>query len=129
MANHLRDVFAKNIWGIAAAGLYVVAANAAFGYICPSMWFLGLPCPACGLSRAVLSLLRLDFGAAVLYNPMVFAVPPAVYFYKKRNLTAFAGIAILMFTVFFVRVLTSFGQEPLIINRGALIFIFLGGVL
>ena len=32
----------------------------------------GLRCPGCGTTRMLLSLLRLDFGAAFSYNPVVF---------------------------------------------------------
>ena len=36
---------------------------------------LGLSCPGCGMTRAVLAALRLDFGAAFAYHWMVWAVP------------------------------------------------------
>ncbi len=37
--------------------------------------FTGVPCPSCGLSRAWLSVLRLDFASAFSYHPMFWAVP------------------------------------------------------
>jgi hypothetical protein len=36
---------------------------------CPSKVFLGIPCPGCGLSRAFMSVLRLDFAAAFEFHP------------------------------------------------------------
>ena len=37
--------------------------------------FLGISCPGCGMSRAVMSVLRLNFDAAFSYHPMVFSLP------------------------------------------------------
>lgn len=37
--------------------------------------FTGLPCPGCGMSRAWLAVLRLDFPAALEYHPMFWCVP------------------------------------------------------
>lgn len=42
---------------------------------CPILRITGLPCPGCGMTRAWLSVLRLDFAAAFSYNPMFWAVP------------------------------------------------------
>jgi len=128
MKEQMIEILEKNKFGILTAVLYIVFTNMVFGYICPSMWLLGLPCPACGLSRAAVSLVLLDFPGAFQYNPMIFALIPAIYFYYKRLLLPFTAVVLLMFIVFFVRISTSFGVEPLIINREALIFIFLGGV-
>ena len=42
---------------------------------------LGFPCMGCGMSRAVTAVLRLDFGAALSYHPLVFTLPlPVLYF-------------------------------------------------
>ena len=43
-------------------------------------------CPFCGMTRAVLSLLRLDFASAVYFNPMVFSLPilATYYFFDGR---------------------------------------------
>ena len=35
----------------------------------------GVPCPTCGMTRAVMSLARLDFGSAFRYHPLVFTLP------------------------------------------------------
>lgn len=37
---------------------------------CPFRFFLGVPCPGCGMTRAFLSLLRLDFKMAFAYHPL-----------------------------------------------------------
>jgi len=36
---------------------------------------VGLPCPACGLTRAFISLARLDIAQAFAYNPLFLLVP------------------------------------------------------
>ena len=42
---------------------------------CVFRYFLKIPCPGCGITRAVLSVLRFDFISALKYNPFVFALP------------------------------------------------------
>ncbi len=42
---------------------------------CVYRYFLGIPCPGCGMSRAYFSLLRLDFAAAFSFHPMFWSVP------------------------------------------------------
>ena len=37
--------------------------------------FLGLYCPGCGMTRAIISVIHLDFLSAFYYNPLVFSLP------------------------------------------------------
>ncbi len=37
---------------------------------CPILWLTGYPCPTCGCTRAMLSLLRLDFAGYLSYQPL-----------------------------------------------------------
>lgn len=37
----------------------------------------GIPCPGCGMTRAWLAALRLDFAAAIAYHPLFWVVPLA----------------------------------------------------
>lgn len=45
---------------------------------CPSKVLLGIPCPGCGISRALMSAIQLDFAAAFEYNPLWILVPVAL---------------------------------------------------
>lgn len=42
---------------------------------CPIRTLLGFPCPGCGLSRAWLAALRLDFAAALRFYPLFWLIP------------------------------------------------------
>lgn len=43
----------------------------------PCIWqaLLKIPCPGCGMTRATLAILRLDFAAALRLHPMVWSMP------------------------------------------------------
>jgi hypothetical protein len=66
----------EKLWGsVAAAGL----AGAAIWLrllgppplVCPFRWFTGIPCPACGATRALASLAAGHLAASVHFNPAV----------------------------------------------------------
>lgn len=52
----------------------------AFDMPCIFKHFLGVECIGCGMSRAVWSVLRLDFKSAFSYHPMFWSVP-VLYLY------------------------------------------------
>jgi len=52
---------------------------------CPFRLLSGISCPGCGMSRAVVSLLSLDFNQAFTMHPLVFCLPFAVLIYFKRK--------------------------------------------
>ena len=45
------------------------------GIGCVFLYFLGIPCPGCGMTRALRALLRLDLAAAFAFHPLIFAMP------------------------------------------------------
>lgn len=47
------------------------------GVTCPILYVTGISCAGCGMSRAWLSLLRLDFSAAFFYHPLFWLPVPA----------------------------------------------------
>ena len=49
-------------------------------YHCPFRWIFGMDCPGCGMTRALLSALKLDFQAAFSYHPLFWLFGP-IFFY------------------------------------------------
>ena len=45
---------------------------------CPFLFCFGIPCPTCGVTRALRSLLKLDFTTYAIYQPMALPLVSAV---------------------------------------------------
>ena len=59
----------------------------ALGVTCPIRFLTGVSCAGCGMSRAWLSLLRLDLAGAVYYHPLFWLpVPAAALLLLRRRL-------------------------------------------
>lgn len=101
--------------------IVVLAAVFAFSgfYSCPFKLLLGIDCPGCGLTRAALALLRLDFAAAFRFNPCIYLlIPVTLYFLlrgliskkvrncKKLDEAVLIGTSAVMITVWLVRLWT-----------------------
>lgn len=67
--------------------LAVVAAFRYFRLDCLFLTIFGIPCPGCGMTRALLAALRLDFPAAFSHHPMFWSAPLMyVYFLTDGRL-------------------------------------------
>lgn len=63
-----------------------VLAFLRFVYKCPMKLFLGIPCPGCGMTRAVWHFVLLDFPLSFAYNPLaVFVIIGGVYYLFIRR--------------------------------------------
>ena len=71
------------------AGLLVVLFFAFSGIGCPLRRLLGVPCPTCGTTRALFSLVRLDFVSYFLYQPLALFLLPAIWVCIHRSLSRF----------------------------------------
>jgi len=65
------------------AGFYWVLGL--LGITCPIKFLTGISCPGCGMTRAWLSLLRLDLAGAVAYHPLFWLPVPALALYVLRQ--------------------------------------------
>lgn len=64
--------------------------TAAYGFVIFLLWLFqipciyrylfSIPCPGCGMTRAMLAALRLDFAEAFSYHPMFWSIP-VLYLY------------------------------------------------
>lgn len=45
------------------------------GIGCPIKWLTGMSCAGCGMTRAAVCVLKLQFGRAYEYHPLVYAMP------------------------------------------------------
>lgn len=86
--------------------LAVVIVMYIFRVPCLFKLVFGIPCPGCGITRAYISLFRLDFTQAFAYNKMFWAVPVCGLFYlfdgklfknKWVNMILEGGIYLLIF--------------------------------
>ena len=79
-----------------------------FGITCPIKFMTGISCPSCGMTRAYLSLLRLDFKSAYYYHPL-FVLPALgliIYIFRdkfsKKFLRAIEVSFVLVFLIVYV---------------------------
>jgi len=68
----VKDNIRKKHFVLAAIFIsYLLLGNYFFGYICPMMVFIGIPCPACGMTRAGLLLLSGNFVESFRMHPLL----------------------------------------------------------
>ncbi len=110
------DSASKRIGYGAAALLLTAVAYAVLG--CPMRLLTGLPCPGCGMTRAWLSVLRLDFAAAFAFHPL-WPLPLLLvvcwFTVRRRSAAAFRlclGAAGLLLVIVFVIRLSR--QDPIV---------------
>ncbi len=58
--------------------IYFIIAYALLDYYnisCVFLHFFGIPCPGCGMTRALISVINMDFLRAIKYNIVIFFMP------------------------------------------------------
>ena len=123
----------KFLWGISAFCVYFVSANLLFGFVCPSMILLGIPCPTCGMTRAGLLFFTGNFAESFKMHPLflpAFAliVWAVVEKYRprgntKRLLNPAIGLIASAFMLYIFRMVHMFPHyPPMVMNRDAILF-------
>lgn len=119
------------------AAIYIIFNIIGIG--CPIKFITGISCPGCGMTRAVLATLRLQFHKAFYFHPLFFLVPFifALYLfqdYLKPTLVKYIwAIIIIVFLVVYILRLLIIENDIVIIDiysSSVLKFIqilFLGG--
>ena len=75
------------------------------GIPCPIYLLTGISCPGCGMTRALFSLLRLDFYAAFYYHPLIFVcilALPALLFVHIKNKRLAKKILVAVLVIIFI---------------------------
>ena len=123
----------KRIFRVMLACLMILAGIFLLSlfYRCPFSAVTGIPCPGCGMTRALFALLQLDFAGAWKWNPMIYPLSGcAVYavvcclagrFDLARSTRFWSTVGVLMLIVWLVR-FPGFVEEQswLTIREGSL---------
>ena len=99
---------------------------------CPFYFIFGVPCAACGTTRALVSLFRGDIMGAFQWHPLFWLMPPFVVLLitknshickdKITNNMIIFGIAALCLGVYVYRMIAQFPHtEPMTLNEGAIL--------
>lgn len=108
--------------GLLAAVILYFVMHGLFNAFCPSVVISGFPCPGCGMTRAVIYLIKGQPGRALAVNPaavlwMIWAVLFAVERYGKGRRPkwlawAACGILLFMIAVYIIRMKLYFPDRP-----------------
>lgn len=97
-----------------AAIIIVYGLSALLGIGCPIKFITGISCMGCGMTRAWLSVLHLDFKSAFYYHPAFWLPPLVLIFWYLKNKKIINNYKFFMFTaiitfviIYFVRLIWS----------------------
>lgn len=106
--NRIKKDISINYKGILIVIVYCTITQLLFGYICPFRLLTGIPCPACGLTRAGISLLCFDINKGLFYNPMIIPIALLIIYWfvcryiLDKKAPYITGISILLCTALLI---------------------------
>lgn len=102
LSSKLKEIFVQDIAAIIAfAGYLLISLK--FGISCPILVVFHIPCPACGMTRAMFSLMRFNLADYIRYNalalPVAFAIILQMHkglFFKYKGIIDVVSICIIV---------------------------------
>ncbi|SCJ94834.1 Protein of uncharacterised function (DUF2752) [uncultured Clostridium sp.] len=99
------------------------------GTICLIRGIIGIPCPACGITRAIKSLIRLNIKDALYYNPL-FLMPfifMVVLIFKRKYIKVTAKVCAITFIIVYIFRMSLYfpNTEPMRINEDSILIKYL----
>lgn len=119
----ISKILKSSLFWIALYLIYALIMNIFKLESCPIKLLIGLPCPGCGMTRAILCLLKLDFKGSFRYNALwlilLFIVVVAILkkygifkkLYYSRVFWMVIGATIL--TYYILRLIYVYPNEPM----------------
>lgn len=122
-----KTIFFKDLkhakWAILLVFAYFVLLRKLLITICPAVLITGFPCPGCGMTRAFIRLLHLDFAGAWQMHPFVYLFMIFVLWFGIRRYIfgisdtekawkTLAALGIFMILFYIWRMLRYFPGDP-----------------
>ena len=92
----------KNIIKAISVIILFYIAIESIGITCPIKFLTGISCAGCGMSRAFLAALKLDFVSAFHFHPLFWLVIPTVLLFVFRNKITFFKICFILIVAIFI---------------------------
>ncbi len=113
---------------------YVVTQT--LGITCPIKFLTGVSCAGCGMSRAFLSALKLDFVSAFSFHPLFWLVIPSIIIFllkdripKKIFKICFILIVSCFLVVYFIRMFQPYDKIVVFEPKSGFIYRILNGLI
>ena len=89
-AARLRPATTTHVAHVALVALAVAFALVAIGWRCPVLLVAGVPCPTCGVTRALLLALHGDVAGATRVHPLMWLAVPVTLLFVGAELLGYA---------------------------------------
>ena len=106
----------KNFLKITAIFVIITIVLYIVGVGCPIKYITGVSCPGCGLTRAYMSLAKLNIIDAFKYHPLFWTVPIIIVLYLNKVDDKIFILFIILFIAVYVVRLINVDDEVVTIN-------------